>query len=113
MSDVLENSMRVLAREFLRVRRAIRSRAIEIARDGDRRYRNYGPLGELLFQVLVSRFTSREAQPPTVIVDHNTDVIRVIERSGRAAEGGIVEIPLRRSVLPDQLIEFVPVLAVS
>jgi hypothetical protein len=46
-------------------------------------------VGELLFQVLVSRFTSCEAQPPTVIVDHDTDVIRVIERGRGAPEGGI------------------------
>src|SRR5205807_1015784 len=46
MTDALKNSMRVLAREFLRVRRAIRGGSIEIARNGDRRYRNYRCLGE-------------------------------------------------------------------
>lgn len=73
-----------------------RGRTIEIARDGDRRRRNYRSLGKLLFQALVSRFTSCEAQPPAVIVDHDTDVIRVIERRRGAAESGIIKSPLRR-----------------
>jgi hypothetical protein len=32
----------------------------------------------------------------------NGNVIRVIEGSGTAIERGVIEIPLRRSVLPDE-----------
>jgi hypothetical protein len=46
-------------------------------------------------------------------VDHDVDVIRVVERRRGAIEDGIIEVPLRRGELPDQLVELARVLAVA
>src|SRR6266550_7873731 len=46
-------------------------------------------------------------------MDHDTDVIRVIEGRCRAVERRIVKLPFRRGELPDQLVEVPGVLAVS
>jgi hypothetical protein len=45
----------------------------------------------------------QQALVPAVIVDHDGDVIRIIERRCAAIEHGIVEVPFRRSELPDKL----------
>jgi hypothetical protein len=59
--------MRVLAREFLRVRRAIRSGTIEIARDRDRRYRNYRPPGEHgQSDAMMTAVREPQSNPPTI-----------------------------------------------
>ena len=56
---------------------------------------------------------SRQAEPPAVIVDHDGDVIRIVESRRAAIERGVVEVPLRRSELPDQLRKVVPVFVVA
>ena len=54
-----------------------------------------------------------EAEPPAIIVDHDGNVVRIVE-SGRAAiEGGVVEIPFRRRDLPDEFGEIAPVFVVA
>jgi hypothetical protein len=45
-------------------------------------------------------------------MDHDHDVIGVVERRCAAIEGRIVEVLLRRSELPNELIEIAPVLVV-
>jgi hypothetical protein len=39
---------------------------------------------------------SAKAEAPAVIVDHDADMIRIVEGGRRAIEGGIVKVPLRR-----------------
>jgi hypothetical protein len=46
-------------------------------------------------------------------VDDDIDVIRIVEGRCGAIERSIVEIPFRRDVLPDELVEIMPVLAVT
>jgi hypothetical protein len=46
-------------------------------------------------------------------MDHDRDMVRVVERGRAAIEGGIVELPLRRSELSDQSVEVMPVLLVA
>ena len=72
-----------------------------------------GPCGEPLFQIVIFRLAFGQAEPPAVIVDHDGDVIRVVEGRRAAIERGIVEVPLRRSELPDQLRKIVPVFVVA
>jgi hypothetical protein len=46
-------------------------------------------------------------------VDHDADVVRIVEGRRAAREGGVVEVPLRRRDLPDELREIVAVLLVT
>jgi hypothetical protein len=46
-------------------------------------------------------------------MDNDGDMIRVVERRCGAIERGVIEIPLRRSDLPDQLGKIAPVFVVS
>jgi hypothetical protein len=46
-------------------------------------------------------------------MDHDVDVIRVVERRGGSIERGIVEVPFRRSGLPNEPGEIAPVLLVT
>ena len=55
----------------------------------------------------------REPESPAVVVDHDRDVIRVVEGRRAAIEGGVVELPLRRGGPPDQLGELAPVPVVA
>jgi hypothetical protein len=104
----------VFPREFLCVRRGIRvRRTVGVAfhrngRDGDDR-----ALREPVFQIIVFRLALSQAQLPAVIVDHDIDVIRVVEGGSAAIEHSVVELPLWGSELPDQLRKFVPVFFVA
>src|ERR1700719_3121011 len=66
-----------------------------------------------LFQIVIFRFAFGEALPPAVIVDHDFDVVRIIESLCATLVRRIVEMPLRRSLLPDELRKIVAVLAVT
>ena len=58
-------------------------------------------------------FARGEAEAPAIIVDHDGDMIGIVEGRGGALERGVVEIPLRRGELPDQLGEVAPVFLVA
>ena len=109
-----DGAVLVFPREFLCVRRGVRvRRTVGVAfhrngRDGDDR-----ALRESFFQVVVFRLALSQAQPPAVIVDHDIDVIRVVEGGSAAIERSVVELPLWRSELPDQLRKLVPVFFVA
>ena len=65
-----------------------------------------GPCGEPLFELVVFRLAFGQAEPPAIIVDHDGDVIRIVEGRGAAIERRVVELPFGRGDLPDQLGEF-------
>ena len=71
-------------------------------RDGDNL-----TFGEPLFQIIIFRFALSESKPPTVIVNRDVDVVRIIKGLCATLEGRIVEIPFRRSLFPDELREIV------
>ena len=83
-------------------------RAVGVAFQRDRRHGDHRALGEAPLQLVVSRLALRQAQPPAVIVDHDGDVVRIVEGGRAALEGGVVELPFRRGELPDQLGEVAP-----
>src|ERR1700678_3257246 len=66
-----------------------------------------------LFQIVIFWLTFSQVEPPAVIVDYDRDMIRIVERRRRAIEGGIIEVPLRRSDLPDEPREIAPVFVVA
>ena len=105
--------MRVRARELLLIGTSVRGGPVEVAADGDRRHRDHGTFEQPRFQVAVLRLSFSEAQPPPVVVDDDVDVIGIVEGRGGALERGVVEVPLRRGDLPNQLVELAPVLAVT
>src|SRR5207245_11143780 len=69
--------------------------------------------GEPLFQLVILGLALSQSEPPAIVMDHDTDVIRVIEGRCRPIERRIVKLPFRRGELPDQLVEVPGVLAVS
>jgi len=56
----------------------------------------------MLFQFVVFRLALGEAEAPTIIMNHDGDVVGIVERRRAAIERGIVEMPLRRGELPDE-----------
>src|SRR6202158_3543274 len=66
-----------------------------------------------LFQIVIFRLAFSQAEPPAVIMDHDADMIRVLEGGRAAIERGVIELPLRRSDLPNEFCKVVPVLLVA
>jgi hypothetical protein len=83
--------------------------AVGVAFRGDGGYADHRPVGELLLQLLVVGLAVGQVEPPAVVVDHDLDVIGVVEGRRAAIEGGVVEVPLRRSGPPNELGEVAPV----
>ena len=62
-----------------------------------------GACGKPLFQFVIFRFALGEADPPAVIVNHDSDMIGIVEGHGASIERGIIKVPFRRSELPNEL----------
>src|SRR3954453_11008123 len=83
---------RVPARELPGVRARLRvRRAVGVALEGDGRHGDGRRRRKALLQVVVPRLAVGESEPPAVVVDHDRDVVRVVERRRAALEGGVVE----------------------
>ena len=85
---------------------------IGIAFKSDGRHGDDRTRGEALFEIVIFGLAFRQAEPPAVIMDDDGDVIRVVKRPCAAIKRRIIEVPLRRSDLPDKLGKIVPVLVV-
>jgi hypothetical protein len=107
------NAVRVGAGELPGIGGAVGRRSVEIAADRDRGHIDDGSLEESLLECVVLALAVGEAQPPAVVVDDDVDVVGVVERRRAALVGRVVELPLRRRELPDQLVELTPVLGVA
>src|SRR5215469_16554850 len=92
----------VFAGEILGVSAGVRvRRPVGITFKGDCRHVDERGCGQSLLQAVEFRLALSEAEAPAVIVDHDGDMIRIVERLSRAIERGIIEIPSRRSELPN------------
>src|SRR5262249_20447621 len=81
----LNGEMLVSARELLGVSVGLEGGwAIGSALERIGGHRDDGALGKPLLQVVVFRLAFGETEPPAVIVDHDADVIRIIEGGGAA-----------------------------
>ena len=109
-----DDPVRILARELacIGTRRRVR-RAVGIAFKRDGGHRDDRTLSQLHFQVVIFRLTLCKALPPSIVVDDYGDVIGIVERRSRAVESGVVKVPFRRSELPDQPGEVMPVFVVT
>src|SRR5262245_37905212 len=106
--------MCVLALEFLRIGTAVWvGCAISIAFKSDRRHCDHGTFSKPLFKLVILPLAFGQAQSPAVIVDDDTDMVRVIKGGSAPLERRIVEAPLRRCELPDELVEIMPVFFVA
>src|SRR5215472_19337065 len=109
-----DEAVLVLAGEFLGVGAGVRMRgAVGVAfhRDGGDRDDRAG--GESLFQFVVFCLARGEREPPAIIMNHDRDVIWIVEGGGAAVERGVVEAPLGRRGPPDQLGKIVPIFVVA
>ncbi len=88
-------------------------RTIGIAFEGNGGHGDGRKLSELLFELVILRFAFSQLDAKAIVVNHDSDVIRIVEGCRGAIEGGIVEVPFGRRDLPNELREVVPVLVVS
>src|SRR5207244_8576447 len=79
-------------------------RAIGVTFKGDGGHGDDWTFGEPLFQLVILGLALSQSEPPAIVMDHDTDVVRVIEGRCRAIERRIGELPFRRCKLPDQLV---------
>src|SRR5262245_22658230 len=77
-------------------------RTVGVAFQSDGGNRDNRSLGEPSLQVRVAGLSIGKAEPPSIIMDHDADVIRVIERGGASGKDRIIEMPLRRGDLPNE-----------
>ena len=76
-----DGAMLILATEFLGVgARLGMRRTVRVALERDGRNLDDRKSGELLFQIVVFRFTFRDAKPPAIVMDRNGDMIRIVQR---------------------------------
>src|SRR5216684_2296506 len=99
----LDEPVRIIAGEFPGIGAGVRMRGtIGIAFKRNGGHADNRSFSERLFEIVVFRLALRQAESPAVIVDHDADLIRVFECRCAAIESGIIEVPLRRSELPNE-----------
>src|SRR5579863_1361662 len=104
----------VLAREFFAIgcvdgmRRTVR-----VPFHCDCRHCNHRTRGQSLLQFVVLRLALRQADSPAVIMNHNVHVVRILKRCSGTIQGAIVEVPPRRSELPNELRKVASILVVT
>ena len=104
----------ILAGELAAIRCAGRVGCpVGVAFHGDGRHGDDRKRGQPLLEVVIFALTIRQTQPPAIIVHHDVNMVRVGEGRCCAVVRGIVEIPLRRSLVPDELIELVEVFRIA
>jgi hypothetical protein len=109
-----DGPVRIFAREHFGIGAGFRMRrTVGVAFQGDGGHGDDRGASKPLFQIVVFRLAFRETEPPAVIMDHDADMIGIVERLRGAIECGIVKIPFRRGELPDQLCEIVPVFLIA
>src|SRR6476660_5896991 len=88
-------------------------RAVRVAFQRDRRHGDVWSCGELLLQFVVLRLTWCHSEAPPVVVDHDVDVIGVVERRRASIKRLVVKARSRGRGVPDELREVVAVLVVA
>src|SRR5437867_12138259 len=87
--------------------------AIGITFKRNRRYGDYRTRGQPLFQIFIFRFAFSQSEPPAIIMNRDRDVIWIVQGRRAAIEGGCIEVPFRRSQLPNELREVMAIFFVS
>ena len=86
----------ILAGEFLTICCWVRSvrRPICIAFESNSGHGDGRKLSELLFEFVILRLALSQSDAKAIIVNHDGDVVRIVEGSRGAFECGIIEVPL-------------------
>src|SRR6266550_100258 len=87
--------------------------AICVAFHRDRRHTYGRRRSDDLVEMRVPRFALSKGYPPTVVVNDDRDVIRILERPRGAIERLVVKFPLRRRGLPNQFRKVAPISLVA
>src|SRR5690349_7887585 len=87
--------------------------AIRVALHRDRRCGDLWGGRETLIQVVVFRYAIGQAQTAAVVMDHDGDMVGIVEGGSGTFIGGVIELPAWRRELPDQLVEVMPVLVIA
>jgi hypothetical protein len=69
--------------------------AVGVPFEGDRRNGDDRAQGELPFEIVVAFLAVGQAEPPAVIVDHDTDMVGVAEGRRAPVEIRVSEVPFR------------------
>src|SRR5436853_2067141 len=88
-------------------------RAICVAFHRDGRHTYDRRRSDDLVEMRVPRFALSKGYPPTIVVNDDRDVIRVLERSRSTLKRLVVKFPLRRRGLPNQFREVAPISLVA
>jgi hypothetical protein len=104
----------IAAREFAGIGTGVRVKCpIGIVFQGHRGHCDVRKFGKPLFQLVIVRLAFGQSKPIAIKMDHDADMIRVVEGRGAALEGGLVKGPCGRSGLPDAFRKVVPVSLVA
>jgi len=76
---------------------------IRIAFEGNSGHGDGREHRELLFEIVKLWFAFGQSEPKAIVVNHDGHVIRIIEGRRGAIECSIIEVPLGRGDLPDEL----------
>src|SRR5437660_11803051 len=105
-----DDPVRISAREFLGIGTGVWVWCtIGIAFKRNSGHGDVRTFGEPLFQIVIFRLAFSQSEPPAIIMDHDADVIWIVEGRCAALEGGIVEVPFWRCDRPNELRKVVPV----
>ena len=105
--NVFAGKLRGIGRRS-RVRRAV---GIPLERDG--RHADDRTARKPILEAVIGRLAFSQTEAPAIVVNDDADVIRVVEGRGAAIERRVIEMPFRRSDLPDQLRKVVPMRLVA
>ena len=109
-----DDPVRIAAREFPGIGTGVQVRCpIGIAFKRHCGHGDVRTFGEPLFQIVILRLAFSQSEPPAIIMDHDADMIRIVKGRRAALEGGIIEVPVWRSELPDEPGKVVPVFLVA
>ncbi len=97
MSDsALDRTVRIVAGKFPGIGAGVQMRrTIGIAFKRNGGHGDDGPDGKPLFQIVEFRVAFSQCEAPPIIVDHDGDVIGVVEGRCATIERRIIEFPLR------------------
>ena len=87
--------------------------AVRVAFQCDRRTSDSWKCRDLLLQTIVFSLAGLQAQIPAIVVERDTNEIRIFKRLCRALERFVIERPFRRGLMPDEPVEVLGVLGVT
>jgi hypothetical protein len=96
------DAMAAAAGELRRGRRAIGrgGNPVTLSVQCDGGHRNDGQGGQPSLQVGILRIAVSQTEAMAIAMDHHIDIVRIVVRFRRPLESGVIEMPVRRPLLP-------------